>query len=221
MKKVYHNCHFFEYDVFQKREGFMKKKVLLIVFCLIAVCVYGQDISAFWGMGSVDYSLYESENIKWSYMNNVELFDVSIRDNATGLYLNLTPFHFDGFPSNRAQGIPEEKAFMSFFNAMLSWNILKSPGSSFMGPYALIEWNPFVSMDCYRTELGFEIASYSKDVVGKAFPLKAKTGFAHVSVGLRRGEPYFTVGLGLDVFSEVYRTIFGDAFMLQSDENTF
>lgn len=199
----------------------MKKTVLLIVFCLIAVCVYGQDISAFWGIGSVDYSLYESENIKWSYMNNVELLDVSIRDKATGLQLDLSPFHFDGFPSDRAQRIPEEKAFMSFFNAKLSWNVMKNPGSSFMGPYALIDWNPFDSLDCYRTELGFEIASYSKNVAGKAFPLKAKTGFVHAGVGLRRGEPYFTVGIGIDVFSEVYRAIFGDGFLFETDEGTF
>ena len=198
----------------------MKKKILLIVFCLVAVCVYGQDISAFWGMGSIDYSLYESEDITWGYMNNVELLDVTIRDDATGLQLNLTPFHFDGFPSDSAQGVPEEKAFMSFFNAKLSWNVIRNPVKSFMGPYALIEWNPFDSLDCYRTELGFEVASYSKNVAGKAFPLKAKNGFIRAGLGLRRGEPYFTVGVGLDVFSSVYYAIFGNDFMSDTDEDS-
>lgn len=198
----------------------MKKKVLLIVFCLVAACVYGQDISAFWGMGSVDYSLYESEDIKWGYMNNVELLEVSIRDNATGLQLDLTPFHFDGFPSDGSQRVPEKKAFMSFFNAKLFWNVMNNPVRSFMGPYALIEWNPFDSLDCYRTELGFEIGAYSKNVAGKTFPLKAKNGFIHAGVGLRRGEPYFTVGAGLDVFAEVYRAVLGDAFVFDTDNDT-
>lgn len=197
------------------------KKIVLLFLCLMSVSVYGQDISAFWGIGTVDYSLYESENITWEYMNNVELLDVTIRDNATGLQLDLTPFHFDGFPRDSAQGVPEENAFMSFFNAKLSWNIINNSSRSFMGPYALIEWNPFDSLDCYRTELGFEIAGYSKNVAGKSFPLKAKNGFIHAGVGLRRGEPYFTVSAGLDVFTEVYMAIFGDAFLLETDEETF
>lgn len=177
----------------------MKKALIFILLILTAITMLSsQEYAGWWIGGNFGVYGYGSDDCTTNLNIELEFPNFSVMHEKTGLLLTVCPFHFDSFAEDD-EIIQQQNNMITGINAKLGIDILKNNPSFDLGPYIAINWGPILGgWNNYRAEIGIDWTFYSDIVLGIGFPLRVKVATLKTACGLRRSEPYFTVGASLD-----------------------
>lgn len=187
----------------------MKKNVVIMIFLLVTSALSAQAFSGWWTGGNLGVGFYSGDSSPDHLNLSLDLPDISIMHNDTGLIMSVNPYHYDGFGTG-ADFMKDKTDFQSFINLRLALDLLKDDYEWDMTPYVSLNWNPFKNVKELRAEGGMNLTWYLPGVIGDTFPFRVKVATLNVGYGVRRNEPYFTAGMSFDVVAVLFACLYSE-----------
>lgn len=178
--------------------------MLVSVFSVSSLCA--QSHSGWWTGGNLGLGYYSGSDSVTNMVLGLDLPDITVMHNDTGLFASVSPFHADSFCEGD-EDTQKQNNLYSFVNMKLGLDLLKDNRDWDIAPYVAVNWNPFKSGNNARVEGGLDITLFTSQEWGDTFPLRAKVATVNVGYGVRRETAYFTAGVSVDVVAFLYAVL--------------